>query len=75
MTLSMVFFLHVCVSGAAAGAPNFLCKSHEMDPGTCWATLERMRIEPKTPAEKDMRVFAYCAPAGGFNDEWGKVKK
>ena len=75
MSTLSAFFLHVCVAGAASGTPNYLCKMHPMDAGTCWATLERMRIEPKAPAEKDVRVFAYCAPEGAFHTDWGREKK
>jgi hypothetical protein len=59
-------FLHVCIAGAAAGTPNYLCKSHQMpDAATCAAAVSTMKIAPlDATKEKDVRVFAYCAPYG-----------
>lgn len=62
-------FLHVCIAGAAAGTPNYLCKMHlQPDEAQCHRAIQSMRIAPLDASkEKDVRVFAYCAPEGKWH--------
>jgi hypothetical protein len=64
-------FLFVCVAGAAPGTPNFLCRQHPMPTfEACTKAIETMRFTPANAThDKESRVFAYCAPEGGFANE------
>lgn len=73
-----VVFLFVCVAGAAPGTPNFLCRQHPMPTlDACIKAIETARFTPTNAThDKESRVFAYCAPDGGFaRDDFYRPKE
>lgn len=64
-------FLFVCVSGAALGTPNYLCKQHKMqDMQQCVQAAQTFKATTQDTAtkEKESRVFLYCAPEGNWHE-------
>ena len=62
-------FLFVCVAGAAAGTPNYLCKQHLMPSiEACVQATQTFKASPNNAtSDKESRVFIYCAPEGNWH--------
>lgn len=63
-------FLFVCVSGAQAGTPNFLCKRHPMPSmEICEKASNTFKASTDQSIGKGNTVFIYC----GGKDRWAHI--